>query len=241
MSHSYRPIDLARAASVSVQTVRVYERLGFLPPAQRSETGYRQYTAKHRQALLTARTIIDGYGWRPALRVMRQVHAGRLEEAVKLVNGRHAALHREGLEAEEHLAALRKLSQGEGGATGALKRRRRIGEAAELVGVQVSALRFWEQKGLLRPDRDPESGYRLYDGEQIRRLRVVVLLRQAGYGIERIHEVVDELAKGDPEQAVVIAEQRLRDLAQANLNCVAATATVWEYVREYLSSQNSVD
>jgi len=234
VSHYYRPIDLARAAGVSVQTVRVYERLGFIPPAQRSETGYRQYTAQHRQALLTARTMIDGYDWRPALRVMRQVHAGHLEEAIKLVNARHAALHREGLEAEEHLAALRELSQGEGGAAGgALKRRRRIGEAAELVGVQVSALRFWEQKGLLKPDRDPESGYRLYDGEQIRRLRVVVLLRQAGYGIEEIHEVVDELAKGDPEQAVVIAEQRLRDLAQANLNCVAATAALWEYVREY--------
>lgn len=38
------PIDLARAAGVSTQHVRTLEAAGVLPEAERSQTGYRQYT-----------------------------------------------------------------------------------------------------------------------------------------------------------------------------------------------------
>ncbi len=38
--------ELARLAGVSTDTLRHYERLGLLPKAQRTEGGYRQYTAQ---------------------------------------------------------------------------------------------------------------------------------------------------------------------------------------------------
>ena len=38
--------ELARLARVSTDTLRHYERLGLLPKAQRTEGGYRQYTAQ---------------------------------------------------------------------------------------------------------------------------------------------------------------------------------------------------
>lgn len=42
---------VAAMAGVSVQTVRYYERLGLLPPAQRTESGYRVYSAHSAERL----------------------------------------------------------------------------------------------------------------------------------------------------------------------------------------------
>ncbi|WP_037676124.1 MerR family DNA-binding transcriptional regulator, partial [Streptomyces afghaniensis] len=36
-----RPVDLARLAGVSTQQIRNYEDAGVLPPAARTESGYR--------------------------------------------------------------------------------------------------------------------------------------------------------------------------------------------------------
>jgi len=40
-----RTTDLAREIGVHVNTIRLYEEYGFLPPIPRGENGYRQYTA----------------------------------------------------------------------------------------------------------------------------------------------------------------------------------------------------
>src|SRR5918997_3391037 len=96
----FRPIDLARAAGVSAQTVRKYEEWGFLPAAERSPSGYRRYSPRHMRALRTARILAAGYGWEPALRVMQRVHRGELDTALAIVDGRHAQLDQSRREVE---------------------------------------------------------------------------------------------------------------------------------------------
>lgn len=51
-----------------------------------------------------------------------------------------------------------------------------VGEAAKLVGCSPATVRLWERQGLLRPRRTA-SGYRLYDREQVDRLRRIARLR----------------------------------------------------------------
>lgn len=41
---TYTTGRLARKAGVNLQTIRYYERSGLLPPPERNESGYRQYT-----------------------------------------------------------------------------------------------------------------------------------------------------------------------------------------------------
>jgi DNA-binding transcriptional MerR regulator len=101
------------------------------------------------------------------------------------------------------------------------------------VGVRVSALRFWEQEGLLHPVRDKSSRYRLYDEQQMRRLRVVALLREAGYDFTAIRTTLDELAAGQPERAIAAVEKRRAELAQTSWACLAALAAFQQYVTEY--------
>ncbi len=47
--------ELARATHTGVDTIRYYERIGLLPPAQRSANGYREYSETHREQLAMAR------------------------------------------------------------------------------------------------------------------------------------------------------------------------------------------
>jgi DNA-binding transcriptional MerR regulator len=53
-----------------------------------------------------------------------------------------------------------------------------IGETARLFGVRASALRFWEEQGILEPQR--RSGRRLYDRDSLRRIALVLTWRDSG-------------------------------------------------------------
>ena len=232
-----RTIDLAQAGHISVQQVRNYETSGVIPPAERSPGGYRLYTQKHLVALKTARSLLAGYGWPRTRAIMQVVHRGDLAAALALIDERHAELAHKRIEVEQTLAALSALAaQSAPLATTHFARnaqRLRVGEAAHQVGVRVSALRFWEQQGLLHPARDQSSHYRLYDERQMRRLRVVVLLREAGYGFGAIQTTLDELAAGQPEKAIAAVELRRAEIARTSWACLGALSVFQGYVSEF--------
>nr|BBH87578.1 MerR family transcriptional regulator [Thermosporothrix sp. COM3] len=231
-----RPVDLARAARISVQQVRNYEARGLLPPATRSKSGYRLYTKQHLAALSTARHLIGGYGWQYAPAIMQALHRRDLSAALALIDSYHADLARRRLQVEQTLSALHTLaSQTTLVHEPRRQHRYRVGEAAEQVGVRVSALHFWEQQGLLHPQRDKISRYRLYDEQHMQRLRVVVLLREAGYNFPVIHSVLDELEAGRPEKAIVAIEKRRDELTHASWKCVESLTSFHSYVREFYS------
>jgi DNA-binding transcriptional MerR regulator len=229
--------DLAQAVGVSTQTVRKYEQWGFLPGVERLPNGYRRYTPAHLQALLTSRTLIAGYGWPQALEIMRHLHQKQPDAALALVDARHAELHHSRQEVAKTLAALQTvvagLASGDSGRNLAGdKQLLQVGEAARQVGVKVSALHFWEAQGLLRPGRLEESGYRVYDAVEMRRLQVVALLRKAGYSFPLIAGVLAELDTGTVERALAAVETRLANLSAASQRCTAATAALWKYLAE---------
>ncbi|HET8841795.1 MAG TPA: MerR family transcriptional regulator [Ktedonobacteraceae bacterium] len=229
-----RTIDLARAVAMSVQQVRNYEAWGFLPPSQRGKQGYRLYTQQHLAALKTARSLINAYGWRRSLTIMCEVHQGKLSTALALVDARHAELASKRLQVEQTLEALRALTgQSVPRAGLAHPRKLRVGEAAQQVGVRASALHFWEQQGLLSPRREPNSRYRLYDEQQMHRLRVIVLLREAGYDFEAIHSVLAERALGRPEKAIQAIERRGEDLSRRSWACVEALSSLRAYIYQF--------
>lgn len=58
--------------------------------------------------------------------------------------------------------------------------RRSIGALARESGLTVSALRFYDAAGVLRPARvDPATGYRWYDTDQVHSARLIAGLRAA--------------------------------------------------------------
>ncbi|MFJ9415924.1 MerR family transcriptional regulator [Streptomyces sp. NPDC101227] len=103
----------------------------------------------------------------------------------------------------------------------------RIGDAAAAAGLTPRTLRYYEQQGLVTARRTP-SGHREYDAEDIRRLRAVRELREAGLTVGDVRAFahllatmpdggVPELIPKDPRAgrcavAEVVARRRLADL-----------------------------
>ncbi|MEE2048253.1 MerR family DNA-binding transcriptional regulator, partial [Nocardiopsis tropica] len=56
-----RPSDLAHEHGISTQAVRNYERDGFLPPAERTPSGYRIYTEAHAAALRAYLALVTAH------------------------------------------------------------------------------------------------------------------------------------------------------------------------------------
>jgi DNA-binding transcriptional MerR regulator len=232
-----RTKDLAQAVQISVQQVRNYEASGFIPAVERSPSGYRRYTRQHLVALKTARSLIGGYGWLLAQQMMQAVHAGKLSHALALIDERHAELARTRGQLEQTLAALSVLAHLPSETHAHAAESLRVGAAARLVGVRVSALRFWEQQGLLQPARESGSKYRLYDEQQLRCLRIVALLRHANYDFAAIRTTLDELEAGQPQRAVAAVEQRRSELAGMSWRCLEAMAAFYAYISEFLDGQ----
>lgn len=232
----YRTKDLAESARVSVQQVRNYEASGLIPPVARSPSGYRLYTDQHLVAIQTVQQLIAGYGKQHTQQIMQAVHAGQLEDALATIDARHAALDRARLQLEQTLATLTVLTAQLPQVTHPrLAPRLRVGEAARQVGVRISALRHWEQQGLLHPLREEPSNYRLYDEQQLRRLRIVALLRQANHDFAAIRTTLDELEAGEPQRALAAVEQRRNEVARQSWQCVQALAMFYGYVMDFLA------
>lgn len=67
-----------------------------------------------------------------------------------------------------------------------------IGAVAERTGLAPSAIRFYEEKGLVRAAR-AASGHRQFDRATIRRLSFVLIAQQLGYRLEEIKDQLDTL------------------------------------------------
>ena len=69
----------------------------------------------------------------------------------------------------------------------------RIQAVAEDVGLTPRSIRYYEEIGLLKPAARSEGAYRLYDGDDIERLRFIKGLRDdAGFSLAEIGQLLED-------------------------------------------------
>jgi DNA-binding transcriptional MerR regulator len=227
-----RAIELARTAGISVQQVRNYVELGILPPVERTASGYRIFTDRHARALAVARQLADGHGWARTRVIMRAVHEGDLDTALAALDRGHAELDHERAEIAKVLGAFETIVASPDSAGPIGHRRIRIGEVARVIGVRTSSLRLWEQRGLLRPSRERATGYRSFDESELRRARVVALLRRGNYSFPIIQAVLDEMrTTGSPERVRAELAKREQELRGRSLRRLRASAALYGYLQ----------
>ena len=76
----------------------------------------------------------------------------------------------------------------------------RIGQLAQLVGVETQTIRFYEQQGLLPPPDRQDNGYRVYTEKHGEGLAFIRRCRILGLSLAEIHEL--QSYQDDPHSLV---------------------------------------
>lgn len=101
----------------------------------------------------------------------------------------------------------------------------RIGEFSQIARVSGRLLRYYDNIGLLRPQRiDPETGYRYYSAGQLERLNRILALKDLGLSLDQVARMLDEkisaaeirgmlaLKKAELERSLAEEAARLRHI-----------------------------
>ncbi|GAB4585327.1 TioE family transcriptional regulator [Nocardia sp. IFM 10818] len=241
-----RPSDLAREHGLSAQAVRNYEQDGFLPPAERTPSGYRVYTETHAVALRAFLALVPAYGHAAAGAIMTALHRDDPDRMLLIIDRGHVQMLRD----RETLAAVRKtighLAAAELTAepavlaampvrTAVIEPASRaaaltIGELAHRLRLTAATLRAWEEAGILVPSRDPATGYRRYRATDIRDAELAHLLRRGGYPLDHIATVVQQIRTAGGTDALAAAlDDWQRRLTAQGLAMLDAAAELSRY------------
>lgn len=79
-----------------------------------------------------------------------------------------------------------------------MKEHWKVGEVAELAGLTIRTLRYYDQICLFSPSQYTESGHRLYTKADLERLQPILSLKQMGMSLEEI-----QLLLSNPEEQTV--------------------------------------
>lgn len=194
-----RTVDVARQAGCSVQQVRNLEQAGALPAAARTAAGYRRYTRVHAVAAVAYSALSAGVGPVQAKVILRLAHTAPLSDLLGAVDEAHARLHAERqtvLLAQDALRTISAEPIDEPRAGDAMS----ISELAAALGLRPSALRHWEQEGLLTPTRSPTGRARVYTPLDVRDARIVHQLRLAGHRVPALRELLPALRADAPHE-----------------------------------------
>ena len=88
-----------------------------------------------------------------------------------------------------------------------------IGEVADAVGLSLRTVRYYEQMGLLTPERRSDGGFRLYSHSQVDRLALIKRMKPLGFHIDEMRELLH-------------ARDTLRDPRAPSAHRAAARATL---------------
>lgn len=200
-----RTVEVARRTGYSVQQVRKLEAAGVLPSADRSPSGYRDYGEGHVAAAAAYRALTAAIGPLEARSMMQDARRDRAAMLARL-DAAHGALSREREDlalARRAVAAIRDDPLDDVLASDSMA----IGELADALGVRTSALRHWEDEGLLSPGRGPNRE-RVFAPADVRDARLVHQLRRAGYLIPALRALLPELRGDEAAEAALVERER---------------------------------
>lgn len=66
-----------------------------------------------------------------------------------------------------------------------------VKKLAELVGISIRTLRYYDEIGLLKPSYYGENGYRYYEEEQLLLLQQILFFRELGFELKQIRKILE--------------------------------------------------
>ncbi len=232
---TYKTSEIAAIFGVHPNTVRLYEKLGLIPEAERLPNGYRIFTAYHIDQFRLARTafqveVLQNGLRKKSIEVVKASAAGDFDRALSLALEYVKGIQRERRNAEEAVENAEKILAGKTVKNTCFRKRKEI---SEYLDISTDTLRSWEMNGLIRVKRR-KNGYRIYSEGDVRRLRIIRSLRCANYSLEAILRMLCKLEEnsstdmkealnvpeGD-EDVIAVCDRLILSLAEAEENGAA--------------------
>ena len=83
------------------------------------------------------------------------------------------------------------------------------GEIAKLCGVTVRTVQYYDTRGILAPSELTEGGRRLYSEDDLKRMKVICLLRDLGLPIDSIRQLLSEEDPGSVIELILDQQEAL--------------------------------
>lgn len=107
------------------------------------------------------------------------------------------------------------------------------GEIAKLCGVSVRTVQYYDTRNILVPSELSEGGRRLYSEEDLKRMKIICFLREAGLPINSIGEFLSE---EDPGSVLSILLNQQEQAIKKELNERQMKLDMLEQIRSELKS-----
>ena len=90
----------------------------------------------------------------------------------------------------------------------------KIGDLAKRAGVGIDTVRYYEREGLLPQAQRRSSGYRMYDVDDIQRLRFIRRAKALGFSLDDVRELLTLSDERDIAKVKHAAVRKLGDIEQ---------------------------
>jgi len=193
-------LEIANKIGIHPNTVRFYEEIELLPTIPRKENGYRVYSEIHLEQLKLIRMALKSELLQNGLRkqvfnIVKESAKGNYEEALNLSKKYLENIQKEQQNTEDSIKIVDDIL---------LKKQEMIGDSkvytrkqmADYLELTIDTLRNWELNGLIEVRRK-ENGYRVYDGEDIKRLKIIRALKCANFSLSSILRLLNDIESNE--------------------------------------------
>lgn len=208
----YNVTKLARLFEVHPNTIRLYERIGYIGKAVRKENNYREFTQKHVVQLKISRLVMAYPFTNQNIRntgksVISAVVSEEIDKAKLLAAEYIACIQKEIDLAEETERQLRiwvegKEKEAEIEETDKTDKHLTRREIASWLGVTTEAVRNWERNELMHASGRGENHEVYFSLADKQRIRIIYMLRQRGYSMSAIYKCM-QLYDGGCEKEIL--------------------------------------
>lgn len=235
MEEIYTPTLIAKQLNVSTTTLRRYEDQGLIPDVPRTASNRRCYTSIHVQAFTTIRALLQGYEIPVVYDVMRKIKGQQMESALWAINQEQHNTQVEKERLEEVLRMFRDVDLSKYKDL-TVSDSMTIGEVAQMAGVNPSAIRHWEQEGLISSNRNKDNGYRVFTSTELRKIILISSLRKTVYYIENMKQLLNEIETHNYKKVEISFQLALQKLNSQLMKQFFAIAELTTYVKLYKSN-----
>ena len=205
---TYSTSQIAKMLSVHPNTVRWYEAVGLISPVERLANGYRQFNNRHLVQLKVCRLIYGG-GYPnkqirdSSMKILAYLKEWDIKSSLEQTRKYHRLIEAEYSKALETSTILTNWTEQTETTSNAYTRK----EAADLLGITAEVLRNWERNGLINISRTGKKNEKVYGDNEMKRLRVIYMLRQNNYSIAAIHRSLVCFDNGNSAGAALALNQ----------------------------------